>query len=51
MTVERRPVGYKDNMAFVAILSTPLWHQQFIERGPRPWDHGAVARTVSEEPA
>jgi len=24
------PLGYKDNMAFVGILSTQLWHQQFI---------------------
>ena len=23
-------IGYKDNMAFVGILSTQLWHQQFI---------------------
>ncbi|MCW9014620.1 MAG: asparagine synthase (glutamine-hydrolyzing) [Gammaproteobacteria bacterium] len=24
-------IGYKDNMAFVGILSTQLWHQQFIK--------------------
>jgi asparagine synthase (glutamine-hydrolysing) len=30
--VERgRALGYKDNMAFVAILSTQIWHQQFVE--------------------
>lgn len=26
-----RAVGYKDNMAFVSILSTQIWHQQFIK--------------------
>lgn len=25
-----RAVGYKDNMAFISILSTQIWHQQFI---------------------
>jgi asparagine synthase (glutamine-hydrolysing) len=24
-------IGYKDNMAFVGILSTQLWHRQFIQ--------------------
>lgn len=31
-----RALGYKDNMALVAILSTQLWHHLFIERGARP---------------
>ena len=26
-----RAIGYKDNMAFVAILSTQAWHYHFIE--------------------
>jgi asparagine synthase (glutamine-hydrolysing) len=28
----KRAIGYKDNMAFVAILSTHCWHYHFIER-------------------
>jgi asparagine synthase (glutamine-hydrolysing) len=28
----QRAIGYKDNMAFVAILSTQCWHYHFIER-------------------
>jgi asparagine synthase (glutamine-hydrolysing) len=27
-----RTIGYKDNMAFVGILSTQLWHRTFIEQ-------------------
>ncbi len=27
-----RATGYKDNMAFVAMLSTQLWHHHFVER-------------------
>lgn len=30
-----RAVGYKDNMSLVGVLSTQLWHYQFVER------HGA----------
>jgi len=26
----KRPLGYKDNMAFVGILSTQLWHHHFV---------------------
>jgi asparagine synthase (glutamine-hydrolysing) len=30
--IERgRVLGYKDNMAFVAVLSTQLWHHQFVD--------------------
>lgn len=28
-----RAIGYKDNMAFVAVLSTQAWHHLFVERG------------------
>ena len=31
-----RAMGYKDNMALVAILSTQLWHHLFIEQGSCP---------------
>ena len=27
-----RAIGYKDNMAFIGILSTQAWHHLFIER-------------------
>lgn len=27
-----RTIGFKDNMAFVAILSTQIWHHLFVER-------------------
>ncbi|MGQ9424669.1 asparagine synthase (glutamine-hydrolyzing) [Gilvimarinus sp. F26214L] len=30
-----RPLGYKDNMAFMVILSTQSWHQQFIAEYPQ----------------
>ena len=26
-----RAIGYKDNMAFVGILSTQVWHRLFVE--------------------
>ena len=28
-----RAIGFKDNMAFVAILSTQMWHYLFVENG------------------
>jgi asparagine synthase (glutamine-hydrolysing) len=31
-----RVIGFKDNMAFLAILSTQLWHRTFIEARPVP---------------
>jgi asparagine synthase (glutamine-hydrolysing) len=30
-----RVLGFKDNMAFVGILSTQLWHHTFVENFPR----------------
>lgn len=30
-----RAIGYKDNMAFLGILSTQAWHHLFIERHPQ----------------
>ncbi|WP_303905759.1 asparagine synthase (glutamine-hydrolyzing) [Thiohalomonas denitrificans] len=32
-------LGYKDNMAFVGILSTQLWHQFFIENAAMASEH------------
>jgi asparagine synthase (glutamine-hydrolysing) len=32
-----RALGFKDNMAFVGILSTQLWHHTFVENFPRAW--------------
>jgi asparagine synthase (glutamine-hydrolysing) len=41
--IERgRAIGYKDNMAFVAILSTQLWHRHFVD--------GLVSGVRSPEP-
>ena len=31
-----RAIGYKDNMALVAILSTQMWHHLFVENDTRP---------------
>ncbi len=31
-----RALGYKDNMALVAMLSTQMWHHLFVEAGSQP---------------
>lgn len=38
-----RAIGYKDNMAFVGILSTQLWHHHFIESFYRSYKRNDVA--------
>lgn len=37
-----RAVGYRDNMAFVGILSTQLWHSLFVEQFARFKSGGSV---------
>jgi asparagine synthase (glutamine-hydrolysing) len=44
--IRRNPVlGYKDNMAFVGILSTQAWHYHFVERYSATFLHRAGAMT------
>jgi asparagine synthase (glutamine-hydrolysing) len=38
-----RAIGAKDNMAFVGILSTQIWHSHFVDRVPRSPDGGSLA--------
>ncbi|GAB4345526.1 MAG: asparagine synthase (glutamine-hydrolyzing) [Gammaproteobacteria bacterium] len=42
-----RAIGYKDNMAFVGILSTQLWHHHFIESFYKRFKRKDVARATS----
>lgn len=46
--------GFRDNQALVGVLSTQLWHHQFIERGLSPIPlpvHGASVRLTETTPA
>jgi asparagine synthase (glutamine-hydrolysing) len=36
-------IGFRDNQGFVGVLSTQLWHQQFVRREPLPADAGLPA--------
>jgi asparagine synthase (glutamine-hydrolysing) len=46
--------GFRENQALVGVLSTQLWHHQFIERGLSPIPlplHGASVRLTETTPA
>ena len=36
-------IGFRDNMAFVGIVSTQLWHRAFMARAKAPAVSSAVA--------